>query len=475
MGWYDALGNITRKNDVSVIGGYHYGEGGAGPHQLTSIQSCGGACQSDVIPNGHYVYDANGNLSCVTAAAPCDRTAARVFAYSSFNMVTSIGPGSGTPLYTLAYDPDHARAAQTSGDGTVQYFNDPAGDVIAERYTPVGGTPVWQNYLVADGRIVMLRTVNGGSVFTKYYVTDHLGSVAVSISSNNGQVYQRFSYDAWGHSRDAAYLTPDPSCTAFPQRNNQSGTRGFTGAEELRDACLVNLNARLYNPTLGRFMVADPTRQNLYDLQELNPYAYVDNNPLSLTDPTGYGGKGGYFKTAQFRQLVGIAAAALLSEFLLPEIIEPAIGWSVAAGSSQAAIQTVVNAGISGGGVRRHRHRYPERRRNRRRRSHRLCGRARAEGRYGVPRCPCRVHLHTDHRERRHACFCGRHVQRGGWRQVRAGLPRRGPQRSRQQHGFRGFQPARSGEACRARRCRLSPRRRQVRKRRRYRRIRVSV
>ncbi|HEX3945364.1 MAG TPA: hypothetical protein VHW69_14885, partial [Rhizomicrobium sp.] len=89
--WYDALGNITRKNDVSVIGGYHYGEGGAGPHQLTSIQSCGGACQSDVIPNGHYVYDANGNLSCVTAAAPCDRTAARVFAYSSFNMVTSIG------------------------------------------------------------------------------------------------------------------------------------------------------------------------------------------------------------------------------------------------------------------------------------------------------------------------------------------------------------------------------------------------
>jgi RHS repeat-associated protein len=347
--WYDALGNITRKNDVSVTGGYHYGENGFGPHQLTSIQSCGG-CQSDVIPNGNYFYDANGNLICVTGITPqnqCQANGARVFAYSSFNMVTSVGPGGGTPLYTLTYDPDHARATQTSGDGTVQYFNDPAGDVVAERWTSTGGTSAWQNYLVADGRIVLLRTTTSGSAFTKYYVTDHLGSVAVSISSNNGQVFNRQSYDPWGHSRDATYLTPDPSCTDIPVRNNQSGTRGFSGQEEMRDACLVNLNARLYNPTLGRFMAADPTRQNLYDLQELNPYAYVDNNPLSLTDPTGYGGKGGFFKTPMFRQLAGIAVAALLSEFLLP-VIEVEVGLATSTTTLSTGL-SVANAGISGG------------------------------------------------------------------------------------------------------------------------------
>lgn len=65
---YDALGNLTRKTDVSVNGGYRYGENGAGPHQLTSIQSCNG-CQNDAIPNGRYYYDANGNLSCVTTAS----------------------------------------------------------------------------------------------------------------------------------------------------------------------------------------------------------------------------------------------------------------------------------------------------------------------------------------------------------------------------------------------------------------------
>src|SRR4051794_12773246 len=99
----------------------------------------------------------------------------------------------------------------------------------------------------------------------------------------------------------------------------------------------VNLNARLYNPTLGRFVTADPTRQNLYDLQELNPYACVDDNPLSLTDPTGYGGKGGFFKTALFRQLVAIAAAALLDEFLLPVIETAALG-STVAGSSLVGV-----------------------------------------------------------------------------------------------------------------------------------------
>src|SRR3954463_14228818 len=93
-----------------------------------------------------------------------------------------------------------------------------------------------------------------------------LVAVAVTISSSDGAVYRRYSYDPWGKSRNAD-LSDDGACNSFPARGNQQGSRGFSGQEELRDACLVNLNARLYDPTLGRFLAADPTRQNLYDLQ----------------------------------------------------------------------------------------------------------------------------------------------------------------------------------------------------------------
>lgn len=49
------------------------------------------------------------------------------------------------------------------------------------------------------------------------------------------------------------------------------------------------MNGRIYDPNLGRFMTADPTVQFASYSQSYNRYSYVLNNPLSLTDPTGFG------------------------------------------------------------------------------------------------------------------------------------------------------------------------------------------
>ena len=49
-----------------------------------------------------------------------------------------------------------------------------------------------------------------------------------------------------------------------------------------------NYDARLYDPVLGRFISADPFIPDLYNLQAYNRYSYVNNNPLSYTDPSGY-------------------------------------------------------------------------------------------------------------------------------------------------------------------------------------------
>ncbi|MCP4303728.1 MAG: hypothetical protein GY788_02380, partial [bacterium] len=51
---------------------------------------------------------------------------------------------------------------------------------------------------------------------------------------------------------------------------------------------LVHMNGRVYDPELGRFLSADPFVQDATDLQSLNRYTYVLNNPLSLTDSSGF-------------------------------------------------------------------------------------------------------------------------------------------------------------------------------------------
>jgi len=48
------------------------------------------------------------------------------------------------------------------------------------------------------------------------------------------------------------------------------------------------MNGRVYDPTIGRFMSADPFIQAPTDTQSYNRYSYVRNNPVNLVDPSGY-------------------------------------------------------------------------------------------------------------------------------------------------------------------------------------------
>lgn len=114
-----------------------------------------------------------------------------------------------------------------------------------------------------------------------YFTLDHLGSVAV-IANQSGNVVQRLSYDAWGKQRTADGT--DATCGAVTTPT----TRGFTNQEQMPAGCIVNLNARLYDPSIGKFMAADSIVGNPFNGQSFNRYAYVMNNPLSGTDPTGH-------------------------------------------------------------------------------------------------------------------------------------------------------------------------------------------
>ena len=51
---------------------------------------------------------------------------------------------------------------------------------------------------------------------------------------------------------------------------------------------IIHMNGRIYDPTLGRFLQADPHIQAPMNSQNYNRYSYVLNNPMSYTDPSGY-------------------------------------------------------------------------------------------------------------------------------------------------------------------------------------------
>jgi RHS repeat-associated protein len=64
--------------------------------------------------------------------------------------------------------------------------------------------------------------------------------------------------------------------------------RGYTGHEHLTEFGLINMNGRVYDPLVSRFLSPDPYIQAPGFTQSYNRYGYVFNNPLKYIDPTGY-------------------------------------------------------------------------------------------------------------------------------------------------------------------------------------------
>ncbi|MBQ7689963.1 MAG: RHS repeat-associated core domain-containing protein [Muribaculaceae bacterium] len=114
-------------------------------------------------------------------------------------------------------------------------------------------------------------------------VRDHLGSI-VAVADSAGYLEQRLSYDAWGALRDPT--TGAVYATGASHEPMLLG-RGYTGHEHLPWFGLVNMNARLYDPAVARFLSPDPEVQLPDCTQGYNRYTYCLNNPLRYADPTG--------------------------------------------------------------------------------------------------------------------------------------------------------------------------------------------
>ena len=143
-----------------------------------------------------------------------------------------------------------------------------------------GGITRRNYYIYVDGQIVVVYTEGTSNTGMYYFHNDHLGSPWL-ITNASGNEVQRLNFNAWGLRRDA---TNWDNYSDLPEMKFD---RGFTGHEHLEMFGLINMNARLYDPVLGRFLSPDPVIQIPEFTQSYNGYSYALNNPLSYKDPNG--------------------------------------------------------------------------------------------------------------------------------------------------------------------------------------------
>ena len=245
---YAANGNIQVKNGIS----YCY-ETSNKPYAVSAITP-GAAANQNLVPS-----------------------ASQVIEYTSFRRPASIK--NDDILYKFTYNGLDERTKMLFSESKNKiYLNN-----CYEKDQNAGSTKE-KLYLCGDyytSHAVMVRENNGS--WQLYYIgRDYLGSIT-HVTPESGSAGYEYSYDAWGNLRN-------PATQAVYAQNNQPDLflgRGFTGHEHLSFCGLINMNARLYDPAVGRFLSPDPYVQSPDFTQSYNRYSYVWNNPLKYIDPTG--------------------------------------------------------------------------------------------------------------------------------------------------------------------------------------------
>lgn len=179
--------------------------------------------------------------------------------------------------------PAHQRTRQIAPGGTTSYLHaDNAGGLLYEKETKSTGVLEHRYFIAAAGApFLLMKNVNGVAT-PLYQHRDALGSVT-AITNSAGAVIERFGYEPLGKRR-VPNGAADPNSTLTGVNTD----RGFTNHEHLDEMALVHMNGRVYDPTIGLFMSADPFVQDSDGLQTYNRYSYVTNNPLTYADPSGY-------------------------------------------------------------------------------------------------------------------------------------------------------------------------------------------
>ncbi|MCC3762659.1 hypothetical protein K3N28_06195 [Glycomyces sp. TRM65418] len=173
----------------------------------------------------------------------------------------------------------------TNGENTTRFYDDAEGNRLV-RKDPDGSITAWVagyelhynaaantkqaiRYYTHAGTVIAQRTGLGAILFV---ASDHHGTGQWIVNGNTLTATVR-RHDPFGNTRGLTQGTwPDD--------------RGFVGGIDNTTVGLTTLGAREYDPTTGRFVSVDPIA-DYTNPQQLNGYAYANNDPINMIDATG--------------------------------------------------------------------------------------------------------------------------------------------------------------------------------------------
>lgn len=228
--------------------------GQAQPHtlsQMTESTPAGDRLHS-------YQYDAAGNTTKRTRTGE-DQT----LVWDAEGNLESVTDAAGKKT-SFTYDVDGSRILRKEPNATTLYL--PGMEIRLNHQTRVTDAT---RYYGLPGGGTLVRKTDG----IRYVASDHHGTGQATVDGAGAITHRRTT--PFGESRGTA-----PAPGQWPTE------KGFVNGNIDSTTGLVNIGAREYDTIAGRFISVDPII-DVNDPQQMNGYAYANNNPISYSDPDG--------------------------------------------------------------------------------------------------------------------------------------------------------------------------------------------